>query len=177
MTTQIPSAFLYPCPVVLLAAFSSALYRHSNCAIALTSFGDRPSSRFAMSLPFCIWISHPLRIRAWASAMDVRFAFWEAIRCSIVAWYDSFARNRAISHSSYFSPFASGITESEALKGIMNGCTRRKGKIIDVIVWREPLIKSVLGLTRGNGAGNNVFKNGVCISSKVKWSTRCMFSR
>lgn len=128
MIPQIPSAFLYHFPVVLFAASSSALYRHSNCAIALTSLGDRPSSRPAMSLPFCIWISHPLRIRAWASAIDVRFGFWEAIRCSIVAWYDSFARNRAISHSSYFSPFASGITMSEALKGILNECTGRKGK-------------------------------------------------
>lgn len=117
----------YPFPVVLVAAFSRAVYLHAYCAIALLSLSERPSFLPAKSFVPCICISHPLRIRAWASAIEVRFEFCEAIRSSIVAWYDSLALKRAISHSSYLIPFASGTMLSCVLLGGISDWTTREG--------------------------------------------------
>lgn len=116
----------YPFPVVCVATFSRAVYLHSYCAIALLSLADRPSFLPVKSFVPCICISHTLRIRAWASEIEVRFEFCEAIRSSIVAWYDSLARKRAISHSSYLIPFASGIILSCVLFGGISDCTTRE---------------------------------------------------
>ena len=131
----------YPFPVVFVAAFSRAVYLHSYCAIALLSLAERPSFLPVKSFVPCICISHPLRIRAWASAIEVRFEFCEAIRSSIVAWYDNLARKRAISHSSYLIPFASGTMLSCVLfGGISDWTTREKGKEGNIVGAADKLL-------------------------------------
>lgn len=128
----------YPFPVVFVAAFSRAVYLHSYCAIALLSLAERPSFLPAKSFVPCICSSHTFRIRAWASAIEVKFEFFEATRSSIVAWYDSLARKRAISHSSYVIPFASGTMLLCVLFGGMSDwSTRERGGRLTIQCSRQ----------------------------------------
>ncbi|BCS22187.1 uncharacterized protein APUU_30412S [Aspergillus puulaauensis] len=85
--------------------------------------GDKLLPLSVISFSTCFSISQRLIILAWCSEIDTRLVSFEASRLSIVAWYDSFARKRAMSDSSYIRPWGSGRAALwEDLEGIFGMC-------------------------------------------------------